>query len=149
MQSFIVNFGKKQPSFVAQLYALRKQPAAMFDWLERARIEEVFGFGGLLYDAFYIPYHHDPRFAALCKRADLPVPGEALSAEPGSVQSAPPITPDPAATRPRIRRNSGICNASTLVTNPQLSRQDQRPNPEWPSLRSGDKQMSKAKRYIR
>ncbi len=78
VQSFIAGYSKQDSYNVAQLYALRKQPDAMYEWLERARTQDSGGFMGLLYDPFFLPYQRDPRFAALCKRAGLPVPAEPM-----------------------------------------------------------------------
>ena len=88
LHDYIAKFGKTQPYLVADLYALRKQPDAMFEWLQRAWTQHdpnfsgggVFLASGLLSDPFTLAYQHDPRFAALCKQASLPLPGEVLSA---------------------------------------------------------------------
>ncbi|HTM77520.1 MAG TPA: hypothetical protein VL133_07835, partial [Devosia sp.] len=58
----------------ADLYALRQQPDPMFEWLERAFTDNDPSIN-LLTDPFVLAYQHDPRFAALCKAAGLPLPG--------------------------------------------------------------------------
>ena len=56
----------------------------MFAWLQRALTQHDPGLtsgvmsGGLVSDPFTLAYQHNPRFAALCKQAGLPQPGEAL-----------------------------------------------------------------------
>ena len=63
---------------IAQVYALRKEPDKVFEWLERAWANRDPGIGLLLYDPLLLRYSHDPRFAALCRKVGLPVPGEKL-----------------------------------------------------------------------
>ncbi|TAN05559.1 MAG: hypothetical protein EPN36_05675 [Rhodanobacteraceae bacterium] len=77
LRDYIAKQGKAQPYLVADLYALRKQPDEMFDWLRRAWVQRDPNFAAsLLADPFVLAYQHDPRFAALCKDAGLPVPGQ-------------------------------------------------------------------------
>lgn len=64
---------------VAQVYALRKDPERMFQWLDRAWDNRDTGIGWLLYDPYLKPYQHDPRFAAFCSKVGLPTP-EAIAA---------------------------------------------------------------------
>ncbi|HEY1837113.1 MAG TPA: tetratricopeptide repeat protein [Rhizomicrobium sp.] len=59
---------------VGDAYAIRKDPDNMFKWLERAYVQKDPGLLGMTGDPFILPYHHDPRFAALCVKAKLPVP---------------------------------------------------------------------------
>ena len=66
----------------ADLYALRKQPDDMFEWLQRAWTQHAPNFGsgallnnGLLSAPFVLAYQHDPRFGALCRHAGLPLAG--------------------------------------------------------------------------
>ena len=58
----------------------------MFEWLQRAWTQhDVNLIGSLLSDPFITRvYEHDARFAALCKEAGLPLPGEALPAAAGT-----------------------------------------------------------------
>ena len=97
LQAYIAKNGKDQPYFVADLYALRKQPDDMFEWLQRAWMQRDPNFingalvDGVLSDPFITrAYEHDPRFAALCKQAGSPVPGVALPASAGTASSLPP-----------------------------------------------------------
>lgn len=90
LHDYLTYNGKDHPYNVAALYALRQQPDAMFDWLQRARMQHDPGFINLLSDPFILAYRHDPRFAALCRQVGLPLPGQ----PPAAVGSAP--VPGPA-----------------------------------------------------
>ncbi len=57
---------------IAQVYALRRDPDLMFQWLDRAWASRDAGIGFLLYDPFILRYQHDPRFAAFCQKVGLP-----------------------------------------------------------------------------
>lgn len=59
---------------VAQLYALRGEPDAMFEWLARAWKDRDPGMQTLLYDAILLRYRNDPRYAALAGQVGLPWP---------------------------------------------------------------------------
>lgn len=86
LRDYVAKQGKDQPYFVADLYAVRKQPDEMFEWLQRAWNQRDPNFSGLLLtDPFVLAYRHDPRFAALCKQAGLPLPDRAVAdtATPG------------------------------------------------------------------
>jgi len=77
---------------IAQAYALRRDPDAMFAWLDRAWANRDPGVGYLLYDPIVLRYKSDPRFAALCRKVGLPLPGAAASAPSAPaivVKSAP------------------------------------------------------------
>jgi TolB-like protein/tetratricopeptide (TPR) repeat protein len=78
LRDYVAKQGKDQPYLVADLYAFREQPNDMFDWLQRAWTQRDPNFSGLLTDPFVLAYQHDPRFAALCSQAGLPLPGTAL-----------------------------------------------------------------------
>lgn len=84
MRNYIAKQGQDQPYLVADVYALRKQPDEMFDWLQRAWSQNDPIFGGLLTDPFVLAYQHDPRFATLCKHAGLPLPATGLPAAAAS-----------------------------------------------------------------
>ena len=79
LQDYITKNGETQPYLVADLYALRKQPDKMFEWLQRAVVKHDPQLTGLLYDPFALAYQHDPRFVALCKQDGLPLPGKPSS----------------------------------------------------------------------
>lgn len=59
---------------IAQVYALRNDARATFEWLDRAWENRDGGIQLLLYDPFILRYKDDPRFAAFCQKAGLPVP---------------------------------------------------------------------------
>ena len=59
---------------VAQVHAVRGEPDAMFEWLERAWKARDPGMQSLLYDALLLRYKDDPRYAALAKKVGLPWP---------------------------------------------------------------------------
>ncbi|HEX7369855.1 MAG TPA: hypothetical protein VF284_06170 [Rhodanobacteraceae bacterium] len=82
LRDYITKYGKTEPYFVADLYAVRKQPADMFEWLQRAWTQQDPAFFSLLYDPFPRTYLGDPRFAALCQRAGLPVAPSASDSSP-------------------------------------------------------------------
>ena len=62
---------------IAEVYALRNDAKATFEWLDRAWSNRDAGIQYLLYDPFILRYKDDPRFAAFCRKVGLPVPGEA------------------------------------------------------------------------
>jgi serine/threonine-protein kinase len=59
---------------IAQVYAVRGEPDAMFKWLEQAWNARDPGMQALLYDAMLLRYRNDPRYAALVKQVGLPWP---------------------------------------------------------------------------
>jgi TolB-like protein/Tfp pilus assembly protein PilF len=74
---------------IAEVYALRKDPDAMFAWLDRAWTNRDPGVSTLLYDPLVLRYREDLRFAAFCRKVGMPVPGApATSASATVVKSA-------------------------------------------------------------
>lgn len=61
---------------IAEVYALRNDATATFEWLDRAWGNRDPGIQYLLFDPFILRYKDDPRFAAFCRNVGLPVPGE-------------------------------------------------------------------------
>ena len=61
---------------IAQVYALRNDAKATFEWLDRAWSNRDAGIALLLFDPFILRFKDDPRFAAFCRKVGLPVPGE-------------------------------------------------------------------------
>lgn len=61
---------------IAQVYALRGDANATFQWLDRAWGNRDPGVNYLLFDPFTLRFKDDPRFAAFCRKVGLPVPGE-------------------------------------------------------------------------
>jgi TolB-like protein/tetratricopeptide (TPR) repeat protein len=72
---------KKDTNFavyqIADVYALRNDAKATFEWLDRAWSSGDSGIRFLFFDPFILRYKNDPRFAAFCRKVGLPVPGEA------------------------------------------------------------------------
>jgi TolB-like protein/Tfp pilus assembly protein PilF len=64
------------PFQIAQVYALRKDAKATFEWLDRAWSGRDSGIQYLLYDPFILRFKGDPRFAALCRKVGLPTPAQ-------------------------------------------------------------------------
>ena len=90
LRNSVAKGGPAQPYLVADLYALRKQPDPMFDWLQRAATQhDPLLINTLHSDPFVLAYRHDPSLAALCKQAGLPPPGDVRPAAEGSVASTP------------------------------------------------------------
>lgn len=94
LEAYINQYGKTPSNFlpvqvgIADLYAVRKQPDAMFQWLQRGVARHDFNtMLALLPDTLLLPYQHDPRFAALCKQLGLPVPGATSPATAASTSS--------------------------------------------------------------
>lgn len=76
LQAFLAAYGNDQAYSAAQLYALLQQPDAVFAWLDRAATLPGSGLvPSLLSDPLLLRYAHDPRFATLCRKVGLPVPG--------------------------------------------------------------------------
>jgi TolB-like protein/Tfp pilus assembly protein PilF len=67
---------------IAEIYALRNDQNATFEWLDRAWSNRDPGIQYLLFDPFILRYRDDPRFAAFCRKVGLPVPGEAPRKSP-------------------------------------------------------------------
>jgi TolB-like protein/tetratricopeptide (TPR) repeat protein len=101
LREYIDAHGADEPYDVADLYALRHQPKPMFEWLQRAWTQRDPNFvNSLLLDPFVQPYRDDPRFAALCRSARLPLPGEALPSSI-AVDASAPLPADAPATDAR------------------------------------------------
>ncbi len=66
---------------IAQVYALRKQPDKLFEWLDHGLATRDPGVPTLRYATFVRDYSADPRFAAFCKKVGLPSPGEKSDAQ--------------------------------------------------------------------
>jgi TolB-like protein/tetratricopeptide (TPR) repeat protein len=85
LKAYIDQYGKTAPYSVAELYAVRRQPDDMFQWLERGAAQYDLTMMLTLYgDPLLRPYHGDPRFAAFCRKVGLPVPGDAAAANAAS-----------------------------------------------------------------
>ena len=66
--------GDEAPFRIASVYAYRKDPDKVFEWLERAYALHDPRLIRMLADPLLRPYQSDARFAALCTRLGLPTP---------------------------------------------------------------------------
>ena len=55
-------------SQIATVYALRKDPEKMFEWLEHGWTTHDSGVTAMLYDPFLLAYKDDPRFIAFAQK---------------------------------------------------------------------------------
>jgi TolB-like protein/tetratricopeptide (TPR) repeat protein len=67
---------------IAEVYALRNDSKATFEWLDRAWSNRDGGIQYLLFDPFILRFKDDPRFAAFCRKVGLPAPTETSSRTP-------------------------------------------------------------------
>ncbi len=74
LKNVIANEAEGNAYQIAEIYAVRKEPDPMFEWLERAWANRDPGISYLLYDPFLLAYKGDPRFAAFCRKVGLPPP---------------------------------------------------------------------------
>lgn len=72
LSAYIARHSVSDASQIAALYALRKDPDHMFEWLDRAVTERDSGvFWWMLGQPFLVAYRDDPRFGALCVRLGI------------------------------------------------------------------------------
>jgi TolB-like protein len=83
LKSVIDHYAKTEAYFIARVYALRKDPNKVFEWLDRAWGNRDNKACIVYYDPFLLPYKSDPRFAAFCRKIGLPTPAE-VAAQPKS-----------------------------------------------------------------
>ncbi len=57
---------------IAEIYAVRRDPDQVFEWLDRAWANRDPGLQFLLVNPFILRYRDDPRFAAFCRKIGLP-----------------------------------------------------------------------------
>jgi tetratricopeptide (TPR) repeat protein len=57
---------------IARVYAFRNQSGAAFEWLDRAYVQRNSGLISTKVDPLLKSLHHDPRYAALLKKLNLP-----------------------------------------------------------------------------
>jgi len=74
LQALIRQYGDTAPYQIAQAQALRRDPDAVFQWLEHAYVVRDGSIEMLLVDPMIMRYRNDPRMAALSLRLGLPVP---------------------------------------------------------------------------
>ena len=74
MQQLITEYGDVAAYQIAQVYALRREDNAVFEWLQKAQDTHDPGVGNTLVDPLLMRYKHDPRLAAFCAKVGLPTP---------------------------------------------------------------------------
>lgn len=79
LQKLLKAYAEAAPYQIAQVYALRRDPDAMFLWLDRAWNVRDPGIGYLLFDPLILRYRGDARFAAFCKKVGLPATTDAVA----------------------------------------------------------------------
>ena len=68
LKKLIAEDGDDAGSQIAQVYALRKEPEKMFEWLEHAWTTHDGGVTELLAEPFLLTYKADPRFVAFAQK---------------------------------------------------------------------------------
>ena len=93
LKTLIDKYADMGPYQIAEVYALRRDPDSMFQWLGHAWDSHDAGISSLLYDPLILRYKDDPRFAAFCRKVGLPAPGDVAgtSSNPASA-TAPPAS---------------------------------------------------------
>jgi len=71
-----IDMGPGNESNVAEIYALRLEPDAMFDWLERAWAAHDSGVLEIRISPFFLRYKNDPRFIAFGRKIGVIGPDE-------------------------------------------------------------------------
>jgi len=79
LQTLIAQNTSDAPYQIAETYALRREPDAVFQWLDRAWKQHDPGISYLLNDPLILRYRHDPRFAAFCHKVGLPTTTDAAA----------------------------------------------------------------------
>jgi hypothetical protein len=79
LKNLIAKYADLGPYQIAETYALRRDPDAVFQWLDRAWKQHDPGISYLLFDPLILRYRDDPRFAAFCKKVGLPTTTDAVA----------------------------------------------------------------------
>jgi serine/threonine-protein kinase len=74
LRMMIAEQAEENPWRIAVVYAFRREPDKMFEWLDRAYTLRDPRMLNLRSQEFFEPYNSDPRFIALCEKVGLPVP---------------------------------------------------------------------------
>ena len=74
LESLIAEYADSGAYQIAMVYALRKDPDKVFEWLDHGFVTRDPGVTTVRYGAFLDAYSADPRFAAFCKKLGLPPP---------------------------------------------------------------------------
>lgn len=80
LQRLIAEAADAAGSQIATVYALRKEPDKMFEWLERARLMHDPGVFAMRVDPFLSAYKSDPRYEPFCRKVGLPGPTDSTAA---------------------------------------------------------------------
>ncbi len=81
LEKLVADHGQQVSYQIAQAYALRRDPDNLFQWLDAAWAHRDSGISMLLSDPLILRYRHDPRFAAFCRKAGLPMTTDAVAME--------------------------------------------------------------------
>ena len=79
LRTLIAQDTGEAPYQIAETYALRRDPDAVFQWLDRAWKQHDPGISYLLNDPLILRYRDDPRFAAFCHKVGLPTTTDAVA----------------------------------------------------------------------
>jgi TolB-like protein/Tfp pilus assembly protein PilF len=79
LKNLIAKYADIGPYQIAEAYALRRDPDAVFQWLDRAWKQHDPGVSYLLNDPLILRYRDDPRFAAFCHKVGLPTTTDAVA----------------------------------------------------------------------
>jgi tetratricopeptide (TPR) repeat protein len=79
LRTLIAQDTGEAPYQIAETYALRRDPDAVFQWLDRAWKQHDPGISYLLNDPLILRYRDDPRFAAFCRNVGLPTATDAVA----------------------------------------------------------------------
>jgi len=79
LRTLIAQDTGEAPYQIAETYALRRDPDAVFQWLDRAWKQHEPGVSYLLKDPLILRYREDPRFAAFCHKVGLPTTTDAVA----------------------------------------------------------------------
>ena len=82
LRTFIDKQANNSAYQIAEVYALRNDAKATFEWLDRAWGNRDPGIQYLLFDPFILRYKDDPRFSAFCRKVGLPAPSQTASRTP-------------------------------------------------------------------
>jgi tetratricopeptide (TPR) repeat protein len=97
LESLIAEYADSGAFQIAMVYALRKEPDKVFEWLDHGFVTHDPGVTTVRYAAFLNAYSADPRFAAFCKKLGLSPPQQGTQSR---------AMPEPAGNTPSIERKS-------------------------------------------
>lgn len=80
LKDFVAKHSSGGAFQIAVLYAIRKEPDQMFEWLETAYTTRDSGLTQFPITPFFLQYRDDPRLTALCRKLNMQLP--ANSAKP-------------------------------------------------------------------